>query len=574
MKGFFVWVIVIGIVDAAFPIALKLMLDDAVAPQLENSKNIVGYQIQYDAIYMYIGFFLLISVIQIIGVYQIVKYTGRVCEHVMADLRSDMFKKLQQLPYTYYDKNASGWLLSRFTSDVDRVIDVVSWRLMEGIWGFTMIVFCSIALFYFSWQLALIVLISIPIMLLASIRIRLLVLKYSRESRKINSELTASYNEHVNGVQVIKSTGREYQVAGVFRTLSGRMRLSSYNAAFYTAAYMPIVILIGSTAAAGVVYWGGSLGIAASTGMTVGILAAAFEYAMKIFFPIIDISMFYAQAQGSLSAGERIFSLLDEKVAIKNTEYATEMSEIQGNIEFENVSFYYNSDNPVLQNFNLKIPAKQSVAIVGATGEGKSTIVKLVGRFYEAVSGVIKIDGVDYKNFTLQSLRSQMGVVLQTSHLFSGTIKENILFGKPDATDAQVHEALRLVSAEQFIERLDEKVGENGDNISHGERQLLSFARAVIANPRIFIIDEGTSSIDAINERKIQKSIATVLEGRTALIIAHRLSTIKNCDRILVIKNGKIIEDGSHSALIQAKGNYFRLYTKQLREQKVKATLA
>jgi len=573
MQGFIFWVIIIGIVDASFPIALQLMIDDAVIPQLQNIKRIEGYEVEYDSIYKYMFIFLLISMLQIIGVYQIVKFTGRVSEHVMRDLRADLFKKLQHLSFSYYDKNASGWLLSRFTSDVDKVAEVTSWALMEATWGTTMIIFCSFALFYFNWQLALIVIISIPIMLLASIRIRMLVLKYSRESRKINSEITASYNEHVSGVSIIKSTAQEHQVADVFRKLSGRMRLSSYNAAFYTAGYLPIVILIGSLAAAGVVFWGGSLGIAASAGITVGILAAAFEYSMKIFFPIIDISMFYAKAQGSLSAGERIFRVLDEELEVKNSENATDISTIKGAIEFENVTFHYNADNPILKGFNLKIPAKQSIAFVGATGSGKSTVVKLISRFYEPVNGQIKIDGQDYKDFTLQSLRSQMGVVLQTPHLFAGTIRENIAFGKKNTTDEEIKETLRLVGAEQFIEKLDEQVGEDGSSFSLGQRQLLSFARALVANPRIFIMDEATSSIDTLTEAKIQQSIATILKGRTALIIAHRLSTIKNCDRILVIDKGNIIEDGSHQELIAVRGRYFNLYTKQLREEKWKTVL-
>ncbi len=567
------WVIMVAVADAAFPIALKMMLDDALIPELENIKNAmeqgIPYTADYSGVYCYVGLFALISLLQVVGVYFFILYTGRVQEYVLYDLRKEMFEKLQKLSFSYYDKSASGWLLTRLTSDTDRVAEVIAWGLLDFLWGCAMIVFCTGALFYFSWKLALIVLISIPIMLVVSVKIRMLVLQYSREARKLNSDITASYSEHINGISVIKSTAKEAQVTTGFKALSGRMRKSSYKASYFTAMYFPVVIFIGTATAAFVVFYGSQMAIALPPLITVGVLAASFDYTLKIFFPIVDISMFYARAQGSLSAGERIFSLLDEKIDIFDTEGVTDFESIKGQVQFDNVEFYYKKGHPVLPNFNLTIEAGQSIALVGATGEGKSTITNLVSRFYEPVGGRVLIDGEDYKTKSLKSLRSQLGIVLQTPHLFSGTIADNIRYSKREATMEEIHKALNLVGAEEFIPRLEEEVGEDGDNLSMGEKQLVSFARAVLADPRIFIMDEATSSIDTLTEAKIQKGIEAMLQGRTAIIIAHRLSTIKNCDRILVIQKGEIAEDGSHYELMKQKGKYYQLYTKQLRTEKL-----
>ncbi len=573
MLRFAFWTVVVSIVDSIFPLILLGLMDNVITPQLAEMKVALDsnqpFELDYSGVFYYAGLWLLLGTIQVIGVFIFIKYAGRVREYIMYELREDLFKKLQQLSFSYYDRSASGWLLTRITSDTDRVCEVVSWGLLDAIWGCTMIVFCTIAMLIYSWKLALIIIICVPLMLIASIRVRLLVLKYSRASRKINSELTASYNEHINGVKVIKGMAQEPQATARFQGLSSQMHLASYRSAYYTAMYMPLVVFTGSIAAALVIFFGGQMALAIPAGITIGYLIAAFEYAMRIFLPIIDISRFYALAQGSLSAGERIFSLLDEEVAIKDAEDATDFDKIKGEVIFDNIGFHYNKENPVLKKFNLKIEPGQSIALVGATGEGKSTIVNLICRFYEPISGHLLIDGEEYRTKTLKSLRSQMGVVLQSPHLFAGTIRENVRYGQQSATDEAIHKALKLAAAENFISRLDEEVGEGGDTLSQGEKQLISLARAILADPAIFIMDEATSAIDTITEAKIQQGIENVLSNRTAIIIAHRLSTIKNCDRILVIKEGAIIEDGAHQVLINAKGHYYGLYTKQLREKRL-----
>jgi len=567
--GFMFWITIVGMVDAAYPLVLLQMIDNYMTPQLEILQQ--GGVVDYQGIWLYIGLFILLGIIQAIGVLFFVRQAGRIREYIVYDLREAMFRKLQKLSFSFYDRSASGWLLSRLTSDVDRVAEVISWGLIDCLWGVTMVVFCLSAMFIYSWKLALIVLISIPLMLVASVKIRMLVLLYSRRARKINSEITASYNEHINGVMVNKSTAQESRVGNDFGKMSGSMRHVSYRASFYTAAYIPVVIMLGSVASALVVFFGGGMAIALPTGITVGVLAAAFDYSTRIFLPIVDISMFYARAQGSLSAGERIFSLIDEQNFIQEKENISDFDRIKGDIEFRDLSFYYEKENPVLEDFNLTIKAGQSIALVGATGEGKSTIANLICRFYEPTEGQLLIDGFDYKNKTLNSLRDQLGVVLQTPHLFSGTIRNNIIYGNHKATDNEIISVLKQTGGEEFIEMLDEKVGEEGKQLSLGQKQLISFARAVLADPRIFIMDEATSSIDTLTEARIQKGIERVLEGRTSIVIAHRLSTIRNCDRILVIKKGKVVEDGSHEVLMNERRKYFDLYTRQLRDEAVLA---
>lgn len=572
MIGFSIWTIVVAIVDAVFPLILLGIIDHVVNPAVlafkASQESGVEFQPDFSNLYGYGAAYFALGFAQVLGVYMFIRYAGNLQEHVLFRLRGDLFRKLQSLSFSFYDRSASGWLLTRITSDTDRVCEVISWGLLDAIWGVTMIFFCMTAMFIYSWKLALIVLLSIPIMLLLSVRIRMLVLKYSRLSRKINSEITAAYSEHINGVEVIKSTSQEERVSLAFQQLSNKMKHASFRSSYYSAMYMPLVIFIGSVAATLVIYWGGSMAISTTTGITIGVLVASFEYATRIFLPIMDISGFYALAQGSLSAGERIFSLLDEPVTIKDQPGAKAVDTIEGKIEFRNVSFSYDQKKQVLENFDLTIPAGQSIALVGATGEGKSTIINLVGRFYEPTGGQILIDDIDYTTIQLQRFRNQLGVVLQTPHLFAGTIKENLQFGSVNASEDEIREALKKVGALQFVNRLEEKVGESGGNLSIGEQQLLSFARAILANPRIFIMDEATASIDTITEAQIQKGIDEMLRGRTAIVIAHRLSTIKNCDRILLIKKGQIAEQGSHEALMKQKGAYHQLYTRQLREQR------
>ena len=519
---------------------------------------------KYGAVFLGLGLLLSISV------FCFINFAGRIQEYVMYDIRQELFIKLQELSFSFFDKSAVGWLLSRISSDAPKVTELISWAMIEVVWGTGMIVFCVTSMFIYNWKLALIVTATIPILMVVSIKLRMLILKYSREARRYNSEMTARFNEHINGVEVNKSLVQEERVGDEFKKLSENMRVSSYKAAYYQAIFWPLVIFGGSASAAFVIYYGGQMAIEIPAAITVGTLAAFFGYATMIFEPILDISRFYSQAQNSISAGERIFSLIDTKAGITDKPGAGKYERIHGDIEFDNVSFWYDEGKTVLKDLNLSIDAGTSVALVGETGGGKSTIINLICRFYEPTAGAVKIDGIDFRDMTMESLRSQLGVVLQTPHLFSGTVKDNIKYGRDEAEDMEIINALKTVSADEFIPRLNEEVGEGGEHLSLGEKQLISFARAVLADPRIFIMDEATSSVDTITEANIQRGIFKIMEGRTSIIIAHRLSTIKRCDRILVINRGRIVEDGSHHELMKSRGVYYKLYTRQLREEREK----
>jgi ATP-binding cassette subfamily B protein len=577
MLGFIIFVLMVAAIETLLPLVWLNILDNAIVPMVNTYRdaraNGITPEIDYSPLIRYIAIYFGLGILLAGCVYMFINFAGRIQEYVMYDIRQDLFIKLQKLSFSFYDKAAVGWLMSRITSDTNKVTELISWGMIEAVWGFGMIVFCITAMLIYNWKLALIVIVTIPVLLLVSFKIRMLILRYSREARRFNSEITASYNENISGIEVNKSMVQEERASNEFESLSEKMRVSSYKSAYYMALYQPLVIFGGSVSAALIIYYGGGMALTMPPEITVGMLAAFFGYATLIYEPILDISRFYAQAQGCLSAGERIFSLIDTDINVKDLAGSEKFGRINGDIEFENVSFHYEADKPVLDSLTLKINAGQSIALVGETGGGKSTIINLICRFYEPTGGVLKIDGKDYMKMTIQSLREQLGVVLQTPHLFSGTVRENIKYSRENASDEDIINALELVGAENFIDRLDEEVGEGGERLSMGEKQLVSFARAILADPRIFIMDEATSSIDTLAEARIQKGIERILEGRTSIIIAHRLSTIKNCDRILVVRKGKIIEDGSHKELMTKKGYYYSLYTRQLREQREKEML-
>ena len=564
------WLLIIccfiaAVAESIFPLLWLNYIDHVITPSVEAVKagNPIGnnHYLTYGLIFL--GVFL----VEILAIGGFVYSAGRLKEHVIYDLRAQMFRKLQYLSYSFYDRTAIGHLAIRLTSDANKVAQVISWGFVDLLFGTMMITVSLITMFAYNWKLSLIVMLTIPALLFLAIRVRIMLLSYSRKARKMYSNMAAFLTEHINGLDVNKTTVQEARASGEFDGVSEKLRYAAYKSSFYSAMYGPIVVITGSLAAALVIYVGGHMAVAGIMGVTLGVLAAFFGYARLIFEPVFDITRYYATAQDSLSAGERIFSLIDEKIAIKDKKGVIPFHKIKGDIHFKNVDFAYKKGRPVLKQFNLHIPAGQSVAIVGATGSGKTTISNLIARLYEPTGGQLLIDGIDYQERTLHSFRSQLGIILQQPHLFSATLRENLRYGNLEATDEKIQKALQLIGADAFAERLDEEAGEEGDNFSAGEKQLISFARAILKNPAILIMDEATSSVDTLAELKIQKGVERLISGRTAIIIAHRLSTIRHCDRILVIENGKIIEDGNHDSLIRNQGHYYQLYMHQGREK-------
>jgi ATP-binding cassette subfamily B protein len=387
--------------------------------------------------------------------------------------------------------------------------------------------------------------------------------------RRVNSKITGSFNEGIIGATTTKILSREDRNLEEFQTLTSGLRASSIRAATFSALFLPIVLVLGSIGTS-LTLWVGGDGVVAGT-ISYGVFVAFVSYTVQFFEPVREIARIFAELQMAHASAERVMGLLNTEPEIKDQPgLGRNCPPLVGAIEFENVSFAYNPQEPVLTDFNLKVEPGQTVALVGETGSGKSTIVNLACRFYEPTKGRVLIDGVDYRERPLSWLQSHLGYVLQSPHLFSGSIRENIRYGRLQASDAEVEEAAKMVNAHEFITKLpkgyDTEVGEGGGLLSTGQKQLISFARAILANPSIFVLDEATSSIDTETEMLIQDAIQTVLKGRTSFIIAHRLSTVRSADRILVIRGGKVEEKGSHSQLMAAKGYYYRLYTNQFLE--------
>ncbi len=387
--------------------------------------------------------------------------------------------------------------------------------------------------------------------------------------RKINSKITGSYNENITGVRVVKALRREEANAAEFGKLTTDMHDAGFKAAWLSALFLPAVQLITAVAIGAVVVYGGfqfQIG-----GLTIGGMQAFISYILFMMWPVQEMARVYAEMQQSVASGERIFSLVDAVPEIQDRENALDPGTLRGDIVFDHVDFYYEKEKPILTDFNLTIKQGETIALVGPTGAGKSTLVNLICRFYEPQGGTIRIAGTDYQDLTLHSIHSRIGMVLQTPHLFSGTVMDNLRYGRLEATDEEVIDAAKLAGADEFISKLEEgyrtQVGEGGVLLSVGQKQLISLARAVLSEPDIFIMDEATSSVDTLTEALIQKGMDQLMVGRTSFVIAHRLSTIKRADRILVIENGGVAEMGTHSELIRKRGHYYDLYTKQFRDQ-------
>jgi ATP-binding cassette subfamily B protein len=550
-------IVVVSGIDALFTYLSKLIIDQGI---MANAPSVV---------YRYLAIYGGLVVGQALFVFGFIYAVGLLGEKVRYDLRKMMFNHLQDLSLSYYSRTPVGWIMARVTSDSDRVSDLVSWGVLDIVWAGTNILTSVGFMFYINWRLALIVLLMVPIVTYVAIEFRKRILKQYRNVRKINSKITGSYNESITGVRVIKALVREEENAKEFANLTGDMYKASYRAAWLSALFLPSVQLIAAVALGAIAWYGGWQ--AGFGGLTIGGIQAFISYVTFMMWPIQDAARIFAEMQHSIASAERIFSLTDAVPEVADRENAIDPGTIQGDIEFDHVIFYYEDNIPVLKDFNLKVERGETIALVGPTGGGKSTIVNLACRFYEPKEGVIRIGGTDYTQFSLHAIQSRIGVVLQTPHLFSGSVRENVRYGRLDATNEEIEEAAKLAGAHDFIMKFDkgydDPVGEGGNNLSVGQKQLISLTRAILAKPEIFVMDEATSSVDTLTEALIQRGMESLMKGRTSFIIAHRLSTIKRANRILVIEDGQIAEMGTHHELLRQRGKYYQLYTRQFRHQ-------
>ena len=564
------FIIAISIVDIILPLFQRYAIDNFIE------------QGTTEGIWLFAAVYFVVITLQCLGVVVFTRRAMFIEMSVGRDLKRACFVHLQELSFNYYNATPVGYMMARTMSDTGRISGMLAWGLIDMMWSLVYVVGVFVAMFLLNWKLALIVLVVVPLLALLTAFFQGRLLVSNRRQRRINSMITTAYNEGITGVRTSKTLVIEKDNDKSFRSLSGKMLRETTRAARMSGVYIAGVIFCGYFAAAIVLGRGGMM--VHENLMLLGTLSAFTSYAIGIFEPIQNLARLLAEFLSLQVNIERVRTLLDETPNVTDAPEVTEKygdalfpktenwEPIHGDIEFRNVSFKYpDGGDYVLKNFNLKVPQGMTVAIVGETGAGKSTLVNLACRFFEPTEGEILVDGVDYRKRSQLWLHSSIGYVLQNPHLFSGTVRENIRYGKLDATDAEIEAAAKSVSADTVVEKLekgyDSEVGEGGDRLSTGEKQLVSFARAVIADPRIFVLDEATSSIDTHTEQLIQNAISTLLHARTSFIIAHRLSTIRQADLILVVQNGSVVEQGTHDELMAAGGHYAGLYNRQFEDE-------
>lgn len=528
------------------------------------------------------GIYVAVIVGQTLAVYVSSRAATTIEMKIGKDLKQAQFEHLQKLSFSFYNTTPVGYIHARVMSDTLRIAGTVAWGLVDMFWAFLYVISVFIIMFVLNAQLALIILCIVPCIALLTVYFQKKILFWNRKVRKVNSQITNAYNEGITGVRTSKSMVIEEDNKEQFCHVTKDMYRAATHSAKLNAIYIPSILFFSAVAAAIVLAKGGHMEQANL--MKLGTLSVFISYAVVIFEPIQQLAKLLAELVSCQANIERITDLLEQEPHVTDTKEVVEKygdmfhpkkenwEKIKGDIVFDDVSFRYpDGKEYVLEHFHLEVPAGTNVAIVGETGAGKSTLVNLVGRFFEPTEGRILIDGKDYRERSQLWLHSQIGYVLQNPHLFSGTLYDNIRYGRLDATDEEIQEAARQVSADVVAAKLENgyqsDVGESGGRLSTGEKQLISFARAIIADPSIFVLDEATSSIDTQTEQMIQEATDYLLKGRTSFVIAHRLSTIRKANVILVVKDGKIIEQGTHEGLLKEKGYYYDLYSRQFEEE-------
>ena len=562
--------------DIAYPLLSGYAVDTFVTPH--TSQGITGFALLY----------LSVVLLQMVGTIVFARLALRVEMYLGRDLKKKLFVHLQTLSFSYYNTTPVGTIMARVMSDTNRIGSVFAWSLVDIFWSAAYVIGSMAVMLSVNWQLALLVIAVVPVIALLTLYFQKRILRINRQARRINAEITRHYNEGISGAKTSKTLVIEDKNTAAFQEVTSRMRETTVRGVLLNAVYVPIIGFLTALAVAFVITGGGSMVLWGTIG--IGELTVFTSFALNIADPVQTLARTISNFIATQANIERVSALLELRPDITDTpeviqRYGTSFDPkrenwepLIGHITFEDVTFHYpDGTENVLEHFNLDVPAGTTVAIVGETGAGKSTLVNLCCRFFEPTGGRILIDGRDYRERSQLWLHSNIGYVLQTPHLFSGSIKENIRYGRLDATDEAIVAAAKLTGAHDFITHMehgyDSDVGEGGGQLSTGEKQLISFARAVLANPRIFVLDEATASIDTKTEALIQEAISTMLTGRTSFLIAHRLSTIRKADMILVVRGGKIVERGTHQQLMEQGGYYADLYNKQFETESAENVL-
>ena len=557
-------------IDIAYPLLSGYAVDTFVTPG--TSKGVGWFAVGYMAVVLAQ---MTCTIVFARKALKVEMYLGR-------DLKKRLFTHLQTLSFAYYNTTPVGTIMARVMSDTNRIGGVFAWSLVDIFWSAAYVIGSMCVMLFINWKLALLIIVVVPVIALLTLYFQKRILNINRQARKINAEITRHYNEGISGAKTSKTLVIEDKNTAAFQQVTGRMRHTMVRGVLLNAVYVPIIGFLTALAVAFVITGGGNMVLWGDIG--IGELTVFMNFALGIADPVQTLARTISNFISTQANIERVSALMELKPQITDTpevigKYGTSFDPkrenwepLVGHITFDDVTFRYpDGTENVLEHFNLDVPAGSTVAIVGETGAGKSTLVNLACRFFEPTGGRILIDGRDYRERSMLWLHSNIGYVLQTPHLFSGSVKENIRYGRLSATDEEIVAAAKLVNAHDFITRMehgyDSDVGEGGGQLSTGEKQLVSFARAVLANPKIFVLDEATASIDTKTEALIQEAISTMLTGRTSFLIAHRLSTIRKADMILVVRDGRIVEQGTHQELLRRHGYYHDLYSKQFAEE-------
>lgn len=541
------------------PFLTSLAIDKAIAPKDGHPSLTLLYTLTASVIVLYL-------IQWIAGVYRI-KYTNVIGQRVIYDLRSDLFRHIQKLSFNFFDKRPAGSVLVRVTNDINSLQDLFTNGVVNLMIDCVQLLGIMVILLLLNWKLGLAVMITVPVMFLVSTKLRQKIRLAWQDVRMKNSRINSHLNESIQGIRVTQAYTQEQENMNYFDAMNTDSRRSWNKASAMNQAFGPIIEITGGFGTM-ILFWYGAH-LIESGELTIGFLVAFSTYVSNFWDPINRLGQMYNQLLVAMASSERIFEYLDEQPSVQDKPGAKPLPTIRGDINFDQVVFEYEKGRAALKGISLDVKAGQSIALVGHTGSGKSTIINLISRFYDITAGRITIDGIDIREVTLESLRTQVSIVLQDTFIFSGTIRDNIRFGRLDATDKEVEEAAQAVDAHDFITKLpggyETEVEERGSALSMGQRQLLSFARALLANPRILILDEATASIDTETELKIQNALKILLQGRTSFIVAHRLSTIRHADKIIVLDHGEIKEEGTHRELTSHDGVYNGLIEAQFR---------